>query len=429
DAGAQDRSETDEALARSARFVDRPPTVTMLAMPLLRRQIERTCRSLAQHQRWEDIVTITAAFGGRDEHVPSGLLMLRSRALQRTRKVDEARKILTDLAANTAFLKRSSAYLLYELGEMLVTFDEFELALKMIQKGAPRIRMDFLSERLRQVRTQQRLHTSYSTSEAAHFHLRYPPERAATFAVGASRVLEAERTRLLKWVPGTSEKQVSVQLLWYDEFRRTYAGGADILGLFDGTVRVPLAGVAEFSPLVVSIMTHELAHAMIADVTDGRAPHWFQEGLAQHVEMRRFRPNYITEYSAQHSLLSIPVVEGVLQSFSDAALVEQAYQESEWVVAFIEARFGLPGIHRLLKSFRDGRQTEEAVKEALKLSIAELDAAFIAWSLQQPKMVRDTIIAYDAHPDESFKLSTPVKAEPGVKKEPLNVPDSLLFGN
>ena len=428
DAGAQDRSEEAEALAQSARFVSRPPSVATLSMPLLRRQIERTCRSLAEHQRWDEVVAITSAFRGRDEQVPSGLVLLRSRALQRTKNSEEARKILTDLAANAAFLKRSSPTLLYEFGEMLVTFDEFDLAMRMIQKGAPRIRMDFLSERLRQVRTQQRLHASYSTSEAAHFHLRYPPERAATFALGASRVLEAERTRLLKWIPGASERPVSVQLLWYDEFRRTYAGGADILGLFDGTVRIPLAGVAEFSAPVVAIMTHELAHAMVADVTEGRAPHWFQEGMAQHVEMRRFRPNYITEYQAQHSLLSLPVVEGVLQSFSDAALMEQAYQESEWVVAFIEARYGLPGIHRLLKAFREGRQSEQAIREALHLSLAELDAAFISWSLQQPKMLRDTVIAYDTRPDENFRLSKPPRDEPAGKK-PLEIPDSLYGGN
>src|SRR5258708_18322358 len=120
-------------------------------------------------------------------------------------------------------------------------------------------------------------------------------------------------------------------------------------------------------PLAVSLMTHELAHAMIAQRTGDRAPHWFHEGLAQHVEMQEEgRINTIADYRAGDSLLAFPLIEPALQSFSSAVWVSAAYDEALWTMNYIEARYGVSGIHRLMHGVRPGPPTPEAAAAAFR---------------------------------------------------------------
>ena len=96
----------------------------------------------------------------------------------------------------------------------------------------------------------------------------------------------AELARLQEWIPVRNFRRVIVNVVWWREFRATYTGSDAILGFYNGKITVPFAGISRYAPEVVSILTHELCHAMIAQATNDQAPRWFQEGLAQRVEMR-----------------------------------------------------------------------------------------------------------------------------------------------
>jgi hypothetical protein len=286
------------------------------------------------------------------------------------------------------------------------------------------MRREALQERIVQVRTEQKLAGRFESFASAHFDVRFPPERQDNFGREAARVLEAERVRLARWLAARDDLKTTVQILFFEEFRRTYGSGGDVLGLYDGKIRVPLAGVGRFGPFVVSIVTHELSHALIADLTKDNAPRWFQEGLAQHLEMRRFRPNYIMQYQAQGALLSLPMVEAVLERFPDPYFVEQAYQESEWAVAYIDAKWGVEGLKKLMGAYREGLFGDGALQKALGVDTAGLSRDFVAWSLKQPKMLHDEIVAYDDTPDEGFHWSRDPK-EPLGKTKPVEIPESL----
>ena len=56
----------------------------------------------------------------------------------------------------------------------------------------------------------------------------------------------------------------------------------EVLGLFDGKVRLPDQGtsVGDLAP----ILRHEVTHAVVYDLSHGQAPRWLQEGLAQECE-------------------------------------------------------------------------------------------------------------------------------------------------
>jgi len=54
----------------------------------------------------------------------------------------------------------------------------------------------------------------------------------------------------------------------------------EVKGLFDGKIRVPATPHVQGS-----VLWHEYAHAVVYDLSHGRAPRWLQEGLAQESEV------------------------------------------------------------------------------------------------------------------------------------------------
>jgi len=434
DSGAQGRSEEEQALRQLEKLVPKVASVGAFAQPMLRQQVERTVTALVRQHRWRDVASLTAGLSGTDEQVPPNLLLLRAEALRRTNRAELAKKLLSEVAQNPALLRRNDPVLLYRLGELYVEFEDFETAATLVQRAAELLKADFLSDRVRQIKEEQRLSRAYGTLASGHFDIRYPQDQRSGVPNEAARILTAEWTRMEKWIPSVAGRPVTVQLLWYHEFRQSFGG--EVLGLYDGKIRVPLAGFDRFQPPLVALMSHELAHAMIADATDDKAPHWFQEGLAQRLEMKKFRPNHVAFYREKGTFLSLSGLEGVLVSFSDFELVEAAYHQSEWVLIFIEQRFGIGAIHRLLEAFKAGKTTDEAIRAALEVSSVELHDQLLSWALSAPKMRTETeIVRYDTSPSSEFRpaSSAPVPAMPTIVPFPTEtpkakkpIPDSLL---
>jgi hypothetical protein len=136
---------------------------------------------------------------------------------------------------------------------------------------------------------------------------------------------------------------------------------------------------------------------MIADATEDRAPHWFQEGLAQRLEMRPERNNPIPDLERQRTYLALSSIEEVLRHFPDPDLVEAAYVEAEWLVIFLERRYGRASISRLLEAFRSGSTTDEAVQAVFSISTPELDERFRQWANREaPQRIPDRqVVRYD----------------------------------
>jgi tetratricopeptide (TPR) repeat protein len=423
DAGAERRALEARALADVPALTADPPRVGAFVQPVSRGRVLRTCFVLARKNRWQDLVAVTSRLSGKDEQVPAELLMLRAQALRRLGRTEDARELLVELGDSPGFAKRNDPIEQYELGELFAGLEEYDRGIRFLEKAAARLKREALLDRVVQVKTERGLAARFASSISPHFEVRFPPERRDGFGEEALRVLEAERKRLAKWLPA-SERRTTVQILWLQEFRRTYGASGDVLGLYDGKIRVPLGGVGRFGAFAVSIVTHELAHALISDMTKDNAPRWFHEGLAQHLEMRRSRPNDIVQYEKDRSLLSLPVVEMVLTRMPDPYFVEQAYEESAWAVAYLDARWGTAGLSRLMGAYRDGLAGDDALQKAVGVSLAQLSREFVAWSLQQPKVLHDEIVAYDDAPDDSFHWANDPKAPLGARK-PAEIPESL----
>ncbi|HSS51693.1 MAG TPA: hypothetical protein VLX28_22340, partial [Thermoanaerobaculia bacterium] len=345
-AGLWNDEREEKLLAGLPALLAAARTPGALAQPSLRRQTEGTAEALAGRQRWGEVLTLTEGLSQEVASLPSGLLRLRAEALRRAGREKEARDLLVRVVQGDKAGQRMDPETLYQLADLLTAEGNFDMALKLVAKANAALPFEAGDERIRQLQMEKRLAASSQIYRSPHFEIHYPPLRGEAFAKEAARILEAERSRLQAWIPLSSAKSTEVHLLHFDDFQAGYSPGMDILGLYDGKIRVPLGDAPRFVPFVVSILTHELAHAMIAERTGSRAPHWFQEGLAQHVEMLQEGVNPIQGYRDKSNLLGFPLLEPAIGSLSPA-LVAIGYDEARWTLHYVEHRYGREGIRRL----------------------------------------------------------------------------------
>jgi hypothetical protein len=352
-----------------------------LTQPRVRRDLERATQALARQGRWQDLVDLTQTIESDTNRLPSQLVRLRAAALQELERTDEARDLLIRLAKGNMGKRRVDSGTLLQLADLLIAQEQFDLALKLVAKADAETPQPIGYDLVQQIRLQKSLAQSYTVYRTEHFEIRYPRTKNAYLAEAMGKILESERRRLQRWIPLESNEVTDVHLLPWNDFQSTWSGGVDVLGLFDGDIRLPFADVMSFAPEVVAIVTHELAHAMLAESTTNRAPHWFQEGLAQHVQMVQSRINPIESYYLTKRLLAFPLVDSALGSMAAPELVTVAYDEAMWALHFLETEYGLAAIHSLQQAFSDGVETDEAISGVLGKSVEDFDSELWYWCL------------------------------------------------
>lgn len=350
--------------------------------PLRLRLSEEAGGVLAEQNRWHELITLTEAVSRRVESSPAILVHLRARALRQVGRKDEARALLVRLAGSDIANRRPTPGTLFELAELFAAAGEYETAIKLSKKADSQLPVPRGERRRRQLELDKELSSSYAVYSSAHFDVRYPQATSETYARGIALVLEEERTRLRRWIPNPGTARIEVHLFPLQQFFSTF-GSEYVIGVYDGKVRVPFAELQSLHPELVQVLSHELAHAMIAGATRDQAPHWLQEGLAQHVEMGTGRINPLPDLARTGRALSFPTLEPILSGFAEPQLVELGYAEAAWSLHFIESRFGVKAIHGLLAAFAAGRTTEQAVQQVTRLSPAELDRALWRWGTSE----------------------------------------------
>lgn len=373
----------EEALATLPALTATAASAGALSQPHLRRQVEEAAAALARRGRWADLIALTEGLSATVQNIPPELTRLRANALRREGKETAALNLLTRLVKSNLFERRVDPHALYQLAELLVAAEQYDLALRLMAKAHRDMPIEVSDRRIRQVQLEKRLAASYQTYDSEHFAIRFPEARNHYFASRIADILEAEHGRLQRFIPVDGKDKTDVYLLPFEEFRQIYGSGIEVLGLYDGAIRLPFAQVGHVVPILVAIMSHEMAHAMTAYYTDDRAPAWFHEGLAQHVQLVQQKINPMPDYRTTGSGIAFPLLDSVLKGFASPRLVPVAYDEALWTMHYIESRHGIGAIHRLLDAFRDGLTSESAIEQALGRTPAQLDAELWQWALHE----------------------------------------------
>ncbi len=279
-----------------------------------------------------------------------------------------------------AELRREEGEVLARLDTLTDTASADGLALPLLRRADASSPFANLGLRVRQIELDLRQQTLFHAFESRHFDIRYPAsELDRDYVMTFSAILEAERQRLLKWIPIEDDRPIEVHLFPAEDFAEAYSPeDATLLRRRDGKLRLPFVHIGK-RPALGMDLAYDLAQAMIFALTGDRAPRWLSEGLSQHVDPNQEVTNPIPTLRAESTLLAFPLIDMVLSGFSEPRLVGLAYDEALWSLHYVEAQRGVAGIHRLLEAFARGKTTEQALAEVFGQSVVEFDAALWRW--------------------------------------------------
>lgn len=347
----------------------------------LERLAHDAAESLAEDRKWSELVALTEGPVGAAPGSPQMLVQLRALALERVGRGDEALDLRIALAERELGAKRPAPGVLFELADAFAERGDYDRAIRLVERADARLPEPRGELRRRVFHMSRELASSARVFRSTHFDIRYPKDTGEHYARQLATVFEEERRRLLRWIPRPGDRRVVIELFPFRQFVQSYGGMAIGVTLADGPVRLPFADLQSLHPELVEILSHELAHALLDGATGGRAPRWFHEGLAQHVEMGIGPVNPLPELIEERRNLSVPAIEPVIAGFSEPDLVDIAYAESAWVVAFLEDRWGAKSLHRLQTLFAAEHDTASALAEVTGLDLIAFDEAFRRWAL------------------------------------------------
>jgi tetratricopeptide (TPR) repeat protein len=134
---------------------------------------------------------------------------------------------------------------------------------------------------------------------------------------------------------------------------------------------------------------HELAHTFTLGVTGNRVPRWLSEGISV-LEERRARPGWGDDVSPAflraYAAGRVPPLSRLNAGFTRPAYPEQvifSYAAASLACEMIARDGGARALPDLLAAYRDGLDTEQAVRRVLRLELPALDQRFDAYVRQR----------------------------------------------
>jgi len=145
-------------------------------------------------------------------------------------------------------------------------------------------------------------------------------------------------------------------------------------GVYDGRIHVPLPPDGPKSESYRGLLSHELAHAFITEISRGRAPGWLQEGVAQYVEGRRISVEEASKSLAVIPLDSLAELSSSFSQRNDRERARAGYRLALFCVEELVQAHGSAAASCLLRDLGEGMPFESAIRAETGRSVADLES-------------------------------------------------------
>ncbi|MFQ5633276.1 MAG: peptidase MA family metallohydrolase, partial [bacterium] len=277
----------------------------------------------------------------------------------------------------------------------------------------------------------------YETIQTEHFNIRLHQDDADVIGPYAAELAEAAYRAIVPRYKVTIDFPVTVEIFpKHDDFAvRCFGlpGSQAFLGICFGpliTMNSPHArSIGTFN--WTETLWHEFAHVVHLTLTNNRVPRWLAEGIAVYEATSANRAWDMNFYLAMIKALErdkiIPLKELDSGFVGDPTRVTFSYYQSSQMVKFFVEKHGFLKLLNLLRAFRDGTDTPDAVKSVLRQTTEDFDSAFKRFLTEQfVKKNVDFTWSYDKLPkDRDARIE---KLRSIVDKKPNNYFANLYLG-
>lgn len=150
--------------------------------------------------------------------------------------------------------------------------------------------------------------------------------------------------------------------------------------VYDGKIRVSVRPDAEDANALSAVLAHELAHALMRQVSRDGSPGWLHEGLAQWLEGRRIPLRELNREIGPRPARSIEALEGGFGVALDRAHARSLYAQSLSIVEYLAAIRGEGTLACIVTSAGNGASFLEVLESEAGLTPSELFARWKAWA-------------------------------------------------
>ena len=190
------------------------------------------------------------------------------------------------------------------------------------------------------------------------FSIAFEGPAEARLATHASAVLDAAYWRIGKALGTYPSQPVEVIFYTLKQFRDITGAPEWAGGSFDTRIRIPVQGALAAPQSFDRVLTHELAHAMIAGIAGRGVPAWLHEGLATY-----FEPGDVARaeqrWKASRMLIPLDALQDGFGRF-DGREARIAYDESLVAASVLMAHLG-PNVVLLLQDLDRGNELSLAL--------------------------------------------------------------------
>jgi tetratricopeptide (TPR) repeat protein len=231
-------------------------------------------------------------------------------------------------------------------------------------EDSPRLR-----EAIAKAEREREISGSYSELRSEHFLLRYEGEQGEKLSGEVLNSLEGSFQTLVLDLD-YSPREVIVVLLYPNQAFKDITRSPTWVGaLNDGKIRVPISGLTQMSAELARVLRHELTHSFVRQITLGRCPTWFNEGLAQLEEgaTTATMGSQLARALATGSLQSFPSLEGLFLNMPQDQ-VALTYAKSLAALEYLRSTFDMGEICRLLEAMPSQPDFGVLLQDELHLS-------------------------------------------------------------
>jgi hypothetical protein len=243
--------------------------------------------------------------------------------------------------------------------------------------------MNGLAGRLDRVGRESKVESDMKSVADLHFTLRYDDSVKRSTGFDIRRVLREARLDVGRDFQYRPEHKIVVLLYGKETFRKVREGAPEWLaGMFDGKIRMPMPESERDLGSVKGTVVHEYTHAVVHELSRGRVPHWFNEGLAEYQEAKFSKTakpaSSLKQVLDADELLPWNQIESLFSGRS-IGQVRLGYDQSHSVVAYLAQRYGFWHMPRLLKQMAQGVSFEEALEQEFKSPAERLEKDWKRW--------------------------------------------------
>jgi len=227
------------------------------------------------------------------------------------------------------------------------------------------------------VSREAKVEDSFNNKEGSHFNVKYEGGESDVAGHVVAIILEEAYQKVgsdLGFYPDDSITTILYSATQFMDVTRAPAWSG---GIYDGKIRIPVGGLRERTAVLEKVIFHEYTHAVVHRLGGGRVPVWLNEGIAQYEDGRNRDSDDLFRYLASaENLVPLKYLEGSFMGLNQNQAIV-AYGEALSAVKYILDEYGMGMFTRLVNNYKDGKDSEAAIKDTFQMTYKEFQESWI----------------------------------------------------